>query len=233
MKSYKFLLLDLDGTLLDFDATEREALRICFEAHGIPHTEEVVAAYQGLNNELWAACERGELTKEVLVANRFVPLLEQLNIPRAEDDRALEEAYQLALRDGSYLIEGAAELCGALERTGRFQLYAMSNGVAATQNGRMDSSGLRHYFADIFVSGDTGWQKPMPEFFRHCFERIPDFEQSAALLIGDSLTADIRGGMNMGLDTVWFNPSGAPLPADYEVTYEIRSLAELPGILGV
>lgn len=228
-KHYRFLLLDLDGTLLDFDATEREALRVCFERHGVPHSGDVVAAYQLLNNAMWAACERGELTKESLVENRFAALLEQLGIVRDEDDRRLEQDYQLALREGGHLIEGAQALCEAL--SARYPLYALSNGVTVTQQGRLQASGLGRYFKEVFVSGDTGFQKPMPEFFDYCFARIQGFEREAALLVGDSLTADIKGGMNAGIDTCWFNPAGAPLPEGYRVTHEIRALDELLGIV--
>ena len=110
-------------------------------------------------------------------------------------------------------------------------LYIVTNGVASTQQIRIGDSGLQPYFKDIFISELLGSQKPQKEFFDHCFERIPDFDPSLALIIGDSLTSDIKGGNNAGIETCWFNPDGEENNTDAKVDYEIKSLKALYSLL--
>ena len=224
---YTTLLLDADDTLLDFQKTEEYALSSTFEQYGIPFTEEVRSTYKTINHKLWAAFEAGEINKATILARRFRNTFAALGIQG--EFEGFEKEYQLALGRGGFLIPEAMEVCQELSKICR--LYIVTNGVQATQESRMELSGLLPYIQDVFVSETTGYQKPQREYFDYVFSRIPDFDPAQALMIGDSLGSDIKGGYNAGLDTCWYNPAGKPNGIKVPVTYEIKNLKELYAIV--
>lgn len=138
------------------------------------------------------------------------------------DGAAFARDYQLALGEGYYLIDGARELCEKL--AGKYRLYCVTNGVAATQHSRLAGSGLNEYFSGIFVSETIGHQKPSRDYFRAVFNAIGRFSPEKAMIVGDSLTSDIAGGKNTGIDTCWYNPSGKTAEPALAADYEIRRL---------
>jgi len=229
MKPYQTLLFDVDDTLLDFGAAEKAALRKLLEDLGLPFNRDVFTRYQSINQGLWRSFEEGKLSRDEVIHTRFSLFLRTYEMD--VDGAAMERRYRRYLEEGHQLVDGAMELIAALHR--QFDLYIVTNGVSRTQHKRLHDSGLSPYFKQIFVSEDTGYQKPMPEFFAYVFARIPQFTAERALVIGDSLTADIKGGQQAGLDTCWFNPKGKQNENGIAPTYEIRQLAELFGILGV
>ena len=113
----------------------------------------------------------------------------------------------------------------------QYQLYLASNGNLRIQKGRLDSAGIRQYFQKIFVSEEVGANKPSRDFFDACFAAIPDFDPAQAIIVGDSLTSDIQGGIHAGICTCWFNPQGNPGRADIHPDHEIAALSELPSLL--
>lgn len=227
MKTYQTLFFDVDDTLLDFGAAEKAALRLLFEQQNIPLTDEIEAHYKKVNLGLWKSFEEGKLSRDEVVNTRFSKLFKEYG--QEVDGVLLEKNYRAYLEEGHQLIDGALELITNLQH--KYDLYIVTNGVSKTQYKRLLASGLHPIFKNIFVSEDTGYQKPMKAFFDYVFARIPDFEVEHALIIGDSLTADIKGGQLAGLDTCWFNPAKKPNNTGIVPTYEIRKLDELYGIL--
>lgn len=225
---YRFVFLDLDDTLLDFGAAERVALRRAYLEAGIEVTEALMARYHSINLAHWEAYERGETTREALLVDRHDALFREFGIPHAGVE--VEALYRRYLGIGHYFIDGAVELLDYLRSRG-YRLFLASNGVADTQNTRLDSAGIRPYFEDIFISETTGSHKPQRAYFDYCFSHIPDFDPAAAILIGDSLSSDIRGGKTAGIATCWFNRTGAAAPPALRPDYEVRTLAELREIL--
>ena len=229
MKKYKTLFFDVDDTLLDFGAAEKLALQLLFEEQNIPLTSEMEEKYKSINQGLWRRFEEGELSRDEVVNTRFSVLFNQFE--KEVDGTILEKNYRLSLEQGHQLVNGAFELI--TELNSQYDLYIVTNGVSRTQDKRLHASGLYPLFKGIFVSEDTGFQKPMKEFFDYVFVRIPQFDVKQALIIGDSLSADIKGGELAGLDTCWFNPNMKPNVTDISPTYQIQKLEELKGILNV
>ena len=224
---YTILLLDADDTLLDFQQTEEYALSYTFEKYGIPFTDDVRATYKTINHKLWAAFEAGEIHKSTILARRFRNTFAALGIQG--EFAGFEEEYQLALGRGGFLIPEAMEVCQQLSQTCR--LYILTNGVQATQESRMELSGLLPYIQDVFVSEATGYQKPQKEYFDSVFSRIPDFDPARALMVGDSLNSDMKGGKVAGVDVCWYNSGAKPNGVRVPLDYEIRNLKELCDIV--
>ena len=226
-KRYDVILLDVDGTLLDFKQSEAWGMTKVLEAYGFEPTPERLLLYHQVNHAAWDAFERGEVTKEKLVTQRFVDFFGRLG--KKVDGLEAETFYRSLLDQSAILIEGAVEACAYLKE--RYDLYIVTNGTSSTQYKRLAASGLDQYVKDIFVSEDAGSQKPQKEYFDYCFSRIPHGDPARMLLIGDSLQSDIRGGNVAGTDTCWYNPAGLPGQEGIRVDYEIRELGELKKLL--
>lgn len=226
MKSYQILLFDVDDTLLDFKAAENYALQKLFSEHNVVLTDDIKQFYQEMNQKLWSSFEKGELEREELLHTRFSILFKKIGLTL--DGVHLDNLYREYLEESAVLIDGATSLLQKLAK--QYDLYVVTNGVARTQFIRLNNSNLSTYFKDIFVSEEIGYQKPMKEFFNHVFEKIPHCSADKTLIIGDSLTSDIQGGINAGIDTCWFNPKG-PINATPLPTYEISRLQSLESLL--
>lgn len=223
----KHLFFDLDNTLFDFSVAERIALDAALRDVGVTPTERMVADYVRINGEHWRALERGEVTREYVMYHRFRELFDKYS--PAASELAAEDSYARHLGDRHYYIDGAEELIRSL--FGRYHLYIISNGTKSIQDRRIDSAGIRSLFDGIFISQEIGCEKPGTQFFAAAFRTVPDFHREEALVIGDSLTSDIKGGMNAGVRTVWYNPLGAAAPPDITPDYEIKELGTLPELI--
>ena len=223
----KIIFFDLDDTLLDFTRAEREALSRAFRCFDIDPAPTVLDRYHVINREQWELLEEGVLTRAQVQTRRFDLLFEELGV-RCSSREACD-CYEDFLAQGHWFIPGAVELLAELAP--RYDLYLASNGAAAVQQSRLKSAGIGPYFKDIFISEELGADKPGPAFFAAAFSAIPDFNPETALIVGDSLTSDIRGGRNAGIRTCWFNPHGKPARPDITPDYTIRALAELPDLL--
>lgn len=227
MSTYQTLLFDVDDTLLDFGAAEDQALALLFAEQQIPFTKEIETTYKKLNKGMWADFEEGKISRDELVNTRFALLFEKYN--HSVDGVLMEQSYRRFLEEGHELISGAFRLIQNLSK--EYDLYIVTNGVSKTQDKRLRDSGLYPMFKDVFVSEDTGYQKPMKEYFDYVFQRIPNFDLEKSLIIGDTLSSDIKGGINVGLDTCWFNPAKQKNTTELTPTYQIEELEELYSIL--
>lgn len=227
MKKYEILLFDVDGTLLDFDKAEEQGIENLLSHFGVPVTEENKKKYHVLNKRYWQRLELGEITRDQVLSLRFEEFFGDFGIQ--VDGMAVDGLYRETLNNSAILVGGAIELLAALKD--KYELYIVTNGVAATQYKRLAASGLDKYFKGIFVSEEAGFQKPQMEFFEYAFEKMGRRDVENMLIIGDSLTSDIRGGNNAGIDTLWYNPHGAENTAGVHVEYEAGSLEEIGEML--
>lgn len=223
----KYLLFDIDDTLLDFGKAEAYAISRAFSEVGIPVTDGLIARYSEINDFVWSMLEKGEMTREEILLYRFSLLFEERGI-KVEPEK-IQKIYEWRLGEGHYFIDGAPELLDALY--GKYKLYIVSNGTLSVQERRIKSSGIGKNFEDIFISERIGHNKPSREFFDTCFARIPDFNKTEALIIGDRLSSDILGGINCGVKTCWYNPAAVQNTTEIIPDHEIRHLNELPVLL--
>lgn len=221
------LLMDLDNTILDFDTQEAVAISKMLAERGVSATDERLALFRRINAQHWERLEDGTLTRRQVLVGRFREFFKALGLTL--DAESAQDSYESYLCQGHYFVSGAEELLETLYK--KYDLYIISNGNACVQEARLKSSGITRYFKDIFVSETMGCNKPSREFFSLCFSRIPDYSPERAIIIGDSLTSDIRGGMNMGLPTCWFNPKHAPVRDGIIPSYTVYSLDEIPGLI--
>lgn len=224
---YRFLLIDLDDTILDFHKAEKIALGRTLADFGIDPTEEIRTLYSRINREHWQRLERKELTRDQVLLGRFATLFEVLG--KTVDATLCARCYENHLSQGHWFLPGALEALESLEK--KYQLYIASNGTSRVQHGRLDSAKIRHLFRDIFISHEIGVNKPDPEYFRRCFAKIPGFDPKKAMIIGDSLTSDIQGGIGAGIATCWINPQHKPACDEIKPDYELESLSQLEAML--
>lgn len=226
-RARKKILFDLDDTILDFRTAEKTSIRRTFEEFGIPADEAVLRRYSEINLGCWQQLELGAMTREEVLVGRFEQLFREMGI--AFPACAVQERYESLLESGHYFVPGAPELLEELFP--KYDLYLISNGNLVTQESRLKSAGIAPYFKGIFISEAIGANKPSPAFFDACFAAVPGFRREDALIVGDSLSSDIRGGLNAGVRTCWFNPDGAIAVGETIPDFEIRSLDELPALL--
>jgi HAD superfamily (subfamily IA) hydrolase, TIGR02254 len=223
MGQFKTLLFDADNTLFDFDACEREALKLTFQKYEYPLDGEIYNTYVKLNKYLWKQYELGLMDRNTVIYSRFGTLFQQIGIQ--DDGIAFEDDYQELLGMQHFVYEHAEEVVKKLCLS--HDMYIVTNGVTATQLSRIKDSKLDQYFKKIFVSEETGYQKPMKEYFDYCFDRIDGIDKMKTIIIGDSLSSDILGGNNAGIATCWYNPNGLINQTSAVVNYEVNSLTEL------
>ena len=223
--SYTTLLFDVDNTILDFTRCEWEAVGLVMKNNGIEPSDENIVYYSGVNDRFWKMFERGEIKKSEIYEGRFKAFLKEKGFNR--DSKKISDEYIEALKTFHFPLDGALDM---LERVSKkFEIYYTTNGNAVTQEKRIKNSGILNFAKGVFVSEAIGHQKPEKEYFDYVLENIPEKDKSRIIVIGDSMSSDILGGINSGLDTLWFNPTGEK--AVYEPTYTAKNFAELIEIL--
>ncbi len=222
----EYLFLDLDDTILDFHKAERIAIGKTIRDFGVEPTEEVLTRYHDINKWHWEQLELGKMTRAEVLVNRFAVLFAEMGM--AVDPQACAKVYERNLSMGHYFLPGAEEAVMALHQ--KCRLFLASNGTASVQKGRMTSANLYRWFENVFISQEIGYNKPSKEYFDACFAQIPGFDPGKALMVGDSLTSDIRGGKNAGLKTVWVNPSHIDC-GGIRPDHEIEKLSQLEELL--
>jgi YjjG family noncanonical pyrimidine nucleotidase len=226
---YDWLLFDADGTLFDYDKAERSALQQTLEVLGVLFQPHYLTVYGRVNAEMWQAFERGEIAQDQLKLRRFELLSEAIDVPL--DPAQFSDTYLLQLGQNAHLIDGAEAMLQALYN--QVNMMLITNGLQAVQRSRYALSPLPDYFADIVISEEVGVAKPAPGIFDIAFRKMGNPAKERVLIIGDSLSSDMAGGIHYGIDTCWFNPEGRERGGVVGITYEIRDLAELPGILAL
>lgn len=220
------ILFDLDDTLFDFKLDEAESLSKSLKHFGIEPSEHTIKRYSQINDSMWKLLELGKITREEVLVKRFDLLFEELRIEAS--GKLVKEVYEENLKNSYHYVLGAKEVLDKLCR--KYDLYLVSNGTAAVQKGRIESSGIEVYFKEIFISQLVGYNKPKKEFFDTCFAKIPNFEKNKTIIVGDSLSSDIRGGNNAGIMTCWYNPKGEKAEGDLHIDYTVSNLDELPSL---
>lgn len=226
---YKFLLLDLDDTILDFQAAEAYAITQVLERHGFTASEPLLKLYARINKGLWERLERREVLIDEVLHSRFELFFKELDT--VVNGAREETFFRQALNSHAQLIPDARRLLEKWHRS--FGVYAVSNGLYETQLLRLDKAGITGLFHGLYISEQIGVNKPDPRFFDHVAGSIPAFDRRDALIVGDSLTSDIKGGKQAGITTCWFNRFDQPAPDDPSLypDFEIRHLTDLDRLL--
>lgn len=226
MKKYTWLLFDADGTLFDFDTAEVKALANAFAEFSFPYDTATGDTYRAINQQIWRQLEQGQITPEALRTTRFLRLFTAVGL-QAEPE-PFSQAYLRHLANCGHLLDGAETIIRQLSQ--RYRLALITNGLSDVQRPRLAASPLHPFFETITISDEVGVAKPDGRIFDIAFSQMGQPDKKAVLMIGDSLTSDMQGGHDYGLDTCWFNPQGKPgngLP----LTYEIQQLTALLTIL--
>ena len=222
----EFVFLDLDQTILDFHKGEALGLAQALRDHGLEPTEEVLSRYRKINRWHWEQLELGNLTRDEVLVGRFRTLFREMGLDA--DAEHCSHAYEYNLSCHAFFLPGAKEAMETLH--GKYKLYLASNGTAFVQHRRMKDADLYRFFDGLFISEEVGHNKPAREFFEAAFAAIPCFDKEKAIMVGDTLSSDILGGINAGIKTVWINPSHAS-SGNVHPDYELESIAQLPALL--
>lgn len=222
---YTTLLFDLDETLFDFTKSEKYAIDKLMELYDIPVSDENRKLYSAINAEKWRKLERGEVTRAELGKERFDNFFTAVGA--SGDAVEANRSYMTFLSQASFILDGALEVCRELSE--KYSLYLITNGASVVQHGRLDGSPIMKYFKAAFISEDIGLNKPQREYFDYVIDHIEESDRSKILVIGDSLSSDIAGAINSGLDSCWVNRKNAE--TDCGATYTIGYVTDLIGLL--
>ncbi|QTU82709.1 YjjG family noncanonical pyrimidine nucleotidase [Carnobacteriaceae bacterium zg-C25] len=225
---YKFLLFDIDDTLLDFGVAQKNAFQLFLADYGIVFTDAIYEAYHVYNQALWHQYEKREIEKAQLLAVRFPNFLKRFDV-RIDDGLEADNRYRSYLSQGNQLIDGALELVQNV--ASQYTIAVVTNGVSHTQRTRLVNNGLSEYFSRIYISDEIGAQKPDAQFFDAVKSSLGVVNPSDVLIIGDSLTADIFGGQQAGFDTCWVNKENKEMTLEHPPTMIISTIKELMGKL--
>ncbi len=218
----KNILLDADGTLLDFDAAERAALSDTFAALGLPFDEKAYESYHRNNAACWKMLEKKEITREQLKLNRYRMTFEELGL--AADPAVATKVYEGKLGQYGLLLPGAEEAVEAMSK--KYQVFIVTNGLKNVQTPRMLKTKIPLYVKGIYISEDVGFDKPAKEFFDKVFADHPKMKREETVIIGDSLSGDMAGGNNAGIKTCWVNPTGAEVPTNVKIDWQIENITQ-------
>lgn len=222
---YTTLLIDLDDTLFDFKKSEETAIDRLMESYGIPVTQENRELYSAINDSKWKLLEKGKITRAKLSTERFADFFEKVEV-NADPTKA-DMAYKSFLAKTHFPFEGAIEACAELSKN--YSLFIITNGASRVQKGRLSNSPIMKYVKDVFISEDIGFNKPSKGYFDYVLEHIEEKDKSKILVVGDSLSSDIAGAKNSGLDACWVNRNSSDISGD--LALEIKSVTELVEIL--
>ncbi|MFC9601423.1 YjjG family noncanonical pyrimidine nucleotidase [Peribacillus butanolivorans] len=229
MNKYKHIIFDLDDTILDFQDSEEKALKQIITLYELPYNKQTIACYKHINDGLWHQLEEGLISREEVLTTRFSLFLKEFHID--ENGAKVEAMYREHLNQGHKTVTHAHELLNALSKQD-YKLYIGTNGVGMTQRKRLGGAKLQGYFEQLFISEEIGYEKPNPHFFYYIFDALHTSRKEEFLMIGDRLTSDIQGAINVGIDCVWFNPKRSmPKSCSPKSTYTIPNLMQIMDLL--
>lgn len=230
MAKFTTILWDVDDTLLDFPYSERYALTACFHSIGREINEEILQRYSEINISFWKRLELGEITKKELLPGRFAQLFQEYDI-QGVDVEEFRSRYQEELGNVCRYKDDSLDICTDLKKN--FKQYVITNGVTATQESKLKLSGFADVMEGVFISEQIGAPKPHKEFFDYCLSQVEEQDKSKILLVGDSLSSDIKGGVLAGIPTCWYRPEGTVNTTEYRADYEISDLHQIYEIIGI
>lgn len=225
----KTILWDIDGTILDFLASQAVSMRARYAEYGFGAlSDENLELYSSINQKHWEALEREETTKAEVLVNRFVDFFNELgiDISLAENFNA---DYENGIPDTIVFVENAVEILKELKKN--YKQYAVTNGALSVQSRRLNDSGLNNIFDGAFISDAVGFEKPSIKFFEKVLSEIEPCELDEILIVGDSLTSDMKGGNNAGIKTCWYNPKHLENTKGVRIDYEIEKLNDIFDLL--
>ena len=225
---YKVILFDADDTLFDFKKTEKHALENLMYSLDTDYDKDYcINIYREINTKIWKEFEEGKITSDKLKVERFQRLIDTLNL--SDDANRLSNLYVKFLSEGSFLYEDTKNILDYLSKN--YKLGIITNGLAEVQHKRIRESEVSHYFDEVIISGEVKIAKPDPKIFEYALNLLNHDDKSSVLMIGDSLTSDIKGGINASIDTCWCNLFNKVNSTDINPKYEINNLLELKNIL--
>lgn len=226
---YKYLLFDLDDTLLDFKTAEKTAISLVLKNHGLPFDDQTVKLYSAINDSCWKEYERGEIKRDDIYTKRFITLGQRLNLLVNHEKLAADYFAELSKQGQTF--SGTTELLRTLRSKG-YVMAATTNGSLIVQTGRIIASGIGGFFSGgIYISEQIGLKKPEPEFFEYVLNAMDIKNKSQVLVLGDSPTSDIKGANDCGLDCCFVSLKGCPLPKNTTATYTAYSFKDIEQIL--
>lgn len=225
---YDVILWDVDDTLLDFEYSMVHALEKTLAEIGVETTKEMIASYSVINKNWWDRLEKGLVTKAQLLPGRFTDFFEVYDID-CPDINGFLAHYQENLGMFYRINDDSLAICKTLK--GKCKQCVVTNGVTSTQLKKLKLSGFYDVMDDVFISEHLGAPKPSKTFFDRVLETMPDIEKNRILIVGDSLSSDMLGGNNAGIDTCWYNPYNKQNDTAVEIKYTIRNLKEVPMIV--
>ena len=224
MKKIKAILYDVDGTLLDFEIQEEVALSYCFKKYNLGElSEEKLELYKRINLGYWEMFEKNLITKEKLVVKRFEDYLEALGVKLNAEE--VNDTYFSKLGDTIVFKDNSYELVKSLK--GKIKQYVVTNGAIRVQKTKLAKSGFDKLMDDVFISDEVGYQKPRKEFFDAIKNRLGDVANDEILIVGDSLTSDMKLADNCNLISCFYNPKKKDYKVDFKIDYEISDLNEV------
>jgi len=224
---YEIILLDADGTLFDYHKAEAYALEATYKYFQIPFHLEELKKYREINEQIWLDYEQGKIDNLSLRTVRFARLF--AGRKRKIDLEHFSKVYLDFLGEAGFILRGAEEVCWYL--SAKYRLVIVTNGITEVQQKRLQNSPLKKFIYAMVTSEEAGCSKPNPKIFAYTFKKIAYTNKEKALMVGDSLTSDMQGGHNFGIDTCWYNPRGQSNDSGLQPKYEIRRLEELQAIL--
>lgn len=227
----KVILWDLDGTLLDFDMAEANSIRQCFSLFELGTcTEEMLQRYSQINCKYWEGLEKGFYSKEETMHGRFREFFTEQKISwTAQMVQAFNKSYQKNLGEEVFFRDNSYELVKELKSS--VKQYAVTNGAQSVQERKLEKSGFDQLFDGVFISDCVGYEKPNIKYFDHVLEKIGSYRKDEILIVGDSLTSDMRGGNNAGIRCCWYNPKKKKRPEELKIDYEIENLKEVADLI--
>ena len=229
MAKYKYLLWDIDGTILNFELAERAAIRSLFDRFKLGDcSDEMLMYYSQINKRYWQLMESGKIKKDKMLVERFIEFFSNKGI-NADIAAEFNKEYQIALCDTIVFNDDAMDIIKYQKKT--CKIIIVTNGTEVVQEKKLERSGLNNSVDNVFISELVGFEKPNIKFFEKVILEVGIKDLKEALIIGDSLTSDIQGGHNIGIDTCWYNPKNEENTTLLNPTYTIRNLHELENII--
>lgn len=225
---HRHFLLDLDDTLLDFKASERQSFDRTLALLGLEaETAAIFPHYQRENLALWSAFEQGHVDKDWLKVERFRRAFAHGEVDA--DPHKASTHYLDLLPETVVLVDGAERLCERLAGIG--EIGIITNGIEAVQTRRIANAGLDQWLSFVATSETCGHAKPDVRFFEYSAKKFRSFAKPEAIIVGDRLDADIAGAERFGIDSCWFNPLKVERGGDFVPTYEVAHLDDIEGVL--